>query len=306
MRDRMRLLTFLAGCVLALLYSPEARCQTGAVALVEELRGYVLLRSGTAESVRLKTRLDFARRLYPDDVLSCGRGARLSIRIGGEVKPIKCPGSFTVQRPPALPDRLQSALDAYGRIGGRHRHSTNFRPMLVSPPRPYNVRPDGFVIRWRPTKRRCRADLSVETPDGEVLWRKEGVDARAGSTAPSAARQALRDYRAKNGAATLLLKLNDSCDNLDESAFSLLTTERERALTEELAAWDKEAARVLAHLGRSSVYLNYEMFTEAAEEYEAALALAPLSRELLDAAIDAQRRAGNDDRADALSRRLRD
>jgi hypothetical protein len=60
----------------------------------------------------------------------------------------------------------------------------------------------------------------------------------------------------------------------------------------------------MRHLGRASIFSRYRVFPQAAEEYEAALNVAPNSQHLLERASLAHRLTGNSNREEELNRRL--
>ena len=59
------------------------------------------------------------------------------------------------------------------------------------------------------------------------------------------------------------------------------------------ASADRESDQGFRSIGRAYVYSKFGMFNEVADEYEAALRIAPRSRSLLIAVVIAQHRTGN-------------
>ena len=283
----------------------QALTQQRAGAIVERISGAVLLKQN-GKQIRLNAKADVARVLYVGDGVYCEKGARLSLRIGSKTTELdERSGWFTIPpRVSSQSDPHQKAIDEYGRIGGRDKGFIS-NSTVYSPSDKSVVMPELFVIRWTPLKRRCVASFVIQKPDGQELWRQDKVNGASGSLISAAARQALMNYRAKVGAATLLLKLKDSCGNDDQETFRLLSAASEESLKGELAFWDHEPDKLIAHLGRASVFGRYSIFPQAAEEYEAALAAAPKSHDLLLRTISAHRRTGNRARANQLEKRLR-
>lgn len=291
-------------CVFVALARPyNAAAQEGATALVEEIRGTAFWRRNDgAKRERLDPKSDKARRLYPGEQVLCLRGSLLRLRIGGEPRTAPVARWYTI--PPlssSRSDPIRIMLDHYGGPSGIDRAS----PIQVfSPPQYGAARLRPFVIRWMPTAAGCTFSLLIQDVVGNRIWRKHDVDGAAGSLSDPSAEQDLEEYRAKNGQAELTLTVSDSCDGSTQVSFSLLSVAKEQSLTEELAFWDKQTGTFVPHLGRASVYDRYRMFTQAAEEYEAALNVAPESRQLLLRTIAANRATGNLTRASELKKRL--
>jgi hypothetical protein len=276
-----------------------------AVAIVERLSGAVVLeQKGKAKPFRLNAKSDLARTLYAADRVHCEPGGKLTLRIGNRVTELdERSGWFTISRPASdKSDQIQKAIAEYGRIGGRKKGGGPLA-LVYSPANESGVMPEIFVLRWIPLTRKCSASLIIQEPGGKQLWRQDNVDGKVGSLDSTLAREALNSYRAKVGAGTLFLRLTDSCGHADQSRFDVLSLQDEQSLKKELVSWNDETNKLIAHLGRASVFTSYEMYPQVAEEYEAALALAPQSHDLLAKTIDAQHRSGNQARADELEKR---
>ena len=61
---------------------------------------------------------------------------------------------------------------------------------------------------------------------------------------------------------------------------------------------------ILKHTGRAYIFDSFKLINEAADEYEAALRVAPESTPLLLAAISEHQQTGNKAREEALRKRL--
>jgi hypothetical protein len=300
----IRIPTLCASAVVVLVLPFMAICQEGSAGFVEEIRGPVFLRqSAGAKAIRLDPKADVARRLYPGEQVRCDRRAILRLRLGRKIKNVGAgTGWFTIPRATrSRADALQRALDEYGRTGGRERGE----PLQVFSPSAHSVvMPRLFVIRWIPGTAKCTVSLAIRETEGKDVWRQNDIDGSSGSLDSDAARQALTIYRAGVGQGPLLLRLADSCANETLVSFSLLSVKSEAALKEELAFWDKRTGSLMLHLGRAYVFDRYKIFPKAAEEYEAALKVAPQSRELLIRTILAHRSTGNFARREQLTKRL--
>jgi hypothetical protein len=292
--------------IMALICSGVAAAQTASTALVEKISGGAYIRhDAQAKPVKLDPHADLARRLYPGEQVRCEQGGFLRLRVGGKLRDINGPsGWFMIPRAgPGQSDPLQKVLDEYGRRGGRDRGDKLPALIVFSPSDRSVVRPDLFVIRWTQTKE-CELSVTIQDADGNQIFHQERVSGAAGVLTSNTARQALRKYRRVSGVGPLALVLADSCGADAKLAFSLLTSTDEKVLSKEIARWQREPGKLTRHLGRAEVLARYGMFPEAATEYEAALAQAARSIELLTRTIVAQRQIGNMQRARELTRRL--
>jgi hypothetical protein len=278
--------------------------QRPAGAVIKHLSGSVILKEN-GKQVRLKEKVDDARRLFVGDRVYCEKGAKLTLWVGGkppmELELDEYSGWYVIRRPGS--PEVQKALNAYGSIGGRDRAGFTI-PILYSPANESSVVPGRFMLRWAPLGQSCVVSFVIQESGGREVWRQEGIDGASGLLSPDTARQALAGYREEKPSAVLQLKLTDTCGDEDQVTFTLVSAASEKSLDAELMAWPANTNDLITHLGRASVFVDYEMFPEAADEYEAALRLAPNSHDLLKRTIDAERRIGNRARAKALQAHL--
>jgi hypothetical protein len=283
--------------------SPGVFSQARVAGIIREIHGPVFWRKTRHSKVsnRLDPRLDQARILYVNEELRVGRGgkARLILCSGPKDIPPTL-GWFKVSVSSECPNR--SALEAYGRLGGSDRNS--FDTPIFSPADHSVVSPDRFVIHWMPGVARCTFTFAIRPRDGKAIWEAERIDGRLGSLDSDQARQAIRKYRADGEIAPLHLVLTDSCGNQSDVTFSLLPEKREAALKEDLGRWDRNSDVLMGHLGRAHVFESYRMFSDVAEECEAALKIAPESRDLMKRTIVAHRETGNSLREEELKKSL--
>lgn len=278
-------------------------------AIIEEFSGVVLLKHD-GKQVRLNAKTDLVKRLYPGDSIRCTKGSKAKVSIGGKKHELdENSGWFVisdvvVSRSDLRQKQIQLAINEYGRIGGRNRRIDR-RSIVFSPADESVVDPESFIIRWIPAKKNCVGTIEIQNSGGDILWQEKNVDSATGELKSDAARQALERYRDASDVATLRLKLNDSCRNTDHTDFTLLSISEEDSLKEELKLWDSDGESLMNHLGRAAVFYRHRMFSNVAEEYEQALALAPMSRDLLLRTIDAQSFIGNLTRAKELQRAIR-
>ena len=296
---RVRCLTLLVVVGLLPVCVPGQERATGAI--VEKLSGSVILKQNGKET-KLNARSDIGRDLHVGDIVSCQKDAKLTLRAGSRTLELdEYSGAYTIVAPDS--PKFKKVVDAYGRTGGRDRGGFTV-PILYAPANESSVVPDQFVLRWAPLKQSCVISLIVHDAKGQELWQQSKVDGAIGSLNSDALHQALIGYREKKPTAVLQLDLADTCGDEDRVTFSLLSLADEKSLKEELGGWAGEQDQLMVHLGRAAVFFEYQMFPETAEEYEAALALAPESQSLLKRTIDAERRIGNRARAKALASQL--
>ncbi len=296
--------TLAAVAVLLCTCQVRAQQRGEVVGIVQELQGTVLMRAaGAKEQTTLNVGRDRGRAVYPGESFRCQKGAMLRLHLGGQSKVINGPSPwFKVASDADEADRYRQAYKEYVRIGGRPRGD---RPPVFSPANNGAVMPASFVIRWNPRPRARRVTLTIRDSQDEEVWRQEAVDNRANSLVSEAARRALARHRDLGGDETLkLIWQDDSGGDGYTTVFSLLSTKDEETVGAELAGWEAESDPLMRHLGRAFVYRVNWMFPQAADEYEAALKVAPASRDLLQRTILAQRDTGNHVRVDELQSRL--
>lgn len=281
----------------------EINAQEGGAGIVEEIRGTALWRrNANAKPKRLDPKLDTARLLYPGEQVRCLRGSSLRLSLGQKPRIVPPTAWYTIPR--VAFSRLapiKRMLDDYGRRSGRDRAGE----IIVFSPSDHSVvlmKP--FIIRWVPSAAGCSFTLLIQDAGANKVWRKDDVEGASGSLNDALAERALIEYRAKGGRGPLTLIVNDSCGSMTRLNFSLLTTENEKSLKEDLFFWDKQTGTFVPHLGRASVYNRYGMFSQAAEEYDAALKEAPYSLHLLLRTVSAHRVTGNFTRVGELKNQL--
>ena len=290
-----------AMAIFLLVSSGEVYSQGRVAGILRELHGVAYLKKDSkAKEIQLDIHRDQARILYVGEQVRSGRGGVLRILLCGGEKTLRGRSAwFTISVAEECPNR--KAFEEYGRVGGRERGQQS---QVFSPTNHSATTPDLFVIRWFPGTAKCTVSLAIKEIDGKTRWQEDDIDGKLGLWDSPKARQALTEYRAEGEEAPLLLRYTDSCANRIDVTFSLLSAKSEASLRGELASWDKDTVKLMAHLGRAYVFESYNEFPEVAEEYEAALKLVPESRDLLIRTILAHRRTGNLAREEQLIKRL--
>lgn len=296
-------LTVVFACLLAVSFPLQSSAQEAGI--LEEMRGRAYWkRDAHSKEIRLSSQRDKGRLLHAGERIRCDKGGRLLLQLYNRRMRIRCPSDwFPIPHvPPSLTNLARQALEEYGRTGGRDRGMS----VIYSPSNRSKVKPATFELRWAIKKLSHAFTVAVKeiNPRGQEILRLNVRDGTSGRFASDEARRALAQYRTMRGHGPLLLLILDGEREIDTVSFSLLSVQDEATLEQELAFWDKERKGLWRHLGRASAFIRQRMFIDAAEEYEAALAQAPESIDLLKRTIGAQRRAGNFAREEELVQRL--
>lgn len=288
----------LALCLLLLL-PLSAAAQERDAGIVERIVGRVSWRKNDgAAAVALRRASDTARRLHVGESVRAERGGTVVLILCDGRRELRAPsGWFKIQEESAC--RGGEALAEYGDIGGRDRGAEE--SPFISPADGGVIRPSAFTLRWEPTPALASFAVRVEKAGAEV-WSARVADGRKGVLASAEARRALARARAEGGSTTLVLKVEGA--DVAPVTFGLLGSEAERELDRQLAKWDADPSPLMRRLGRAAAFVRLHMFTDAAAEYEAALALFPSSRDLLTRTICAQAEASNGPRRRELMKRL--
>lgn len=271
---------------------------------VEKISGDVRWKSDKdAAETKLDPNQDIGRRLYAEERLKCGAGAVLEVYLYNKDEKIPCPsGWFPIPEvPPSYSSMKQKALEEYGRIGGRERDKNRgvFEPSDES-----KAIAAQFQIRWVPqVVMRSFSLVALEKTPREI-WTEEITEGSTGVLVSETARTALQKFQTESGEGELILKWKDNSGQTGTLRFSLLSSAQKTEMKSDLGNWDQEREGILRHIGRASVFAKYRFFSQAAEEYEAALKLAPESRDLLRRTVDAHERTGNFARMEELKKRI--
>lgn len=278
---------------------------------VEEVRGGANLRKGELK-VKLDPKRDLRRALHPGEVVWTDHGGYLRLRLCSNLadknckpKEITSTSEFRIEaRPPAQTDderKHQEAAQELGRSGGR---AMGVLSPFFSPAPDSAVRPSTLVLRWIRSRELSSFLVSIRDQSHQRLWEKKIANGGAGSLDSNELKQILTRFRDQHTKGLLILEVEDKNLIGSQARFSLLTALDEKNLQQELAEWDQETDVLMRHLGRAHAFFLKDMFTEVAEEFEAALWETPDSRDLLLRTIQAHRDTGNIARAEILKRRL--
>jgi hypothetical protein len=170
------------------------------------------------------------------------------------------------------------------------------------------VLPDRFIIRWIPRKGVQDLWLRIRDQSDAQLWPQDNgrgieVPSAAGELISEEARKTLAKYRRVGEREPLTLVVVDSKGNELDAEFSIVSEQDEEALKKELGVCSSQPG-LMKYICRAYYFRQLKLYAEAADEYEAALKLAPESVDLQLRAIAAHRLTGNYAREQELVRQL--
>lgn len=260
-----------------------------------------LQKNGSKIVSQLTSSRDVALGLSAGDRVQCNGAGTMEVLVSSGTRKISASdGWFAI--PPLPPDPAYPKADAviaqslmsYGRAGATRGPSADSR--ILWPTANSAVLPDRFTIRWAPAPQKIELAVMSEAKDVTV-WGPTQVEGGIGSFKSGALSSALAAYKLKTGSPSLILTLTiANSSDWEEVHFSLLTARQDQDLNAQLDFWEKHTDGLALRLGRGYSYSRFNLFADAAEEYESALSSAPESRSLLEDAIQADRLAGRPSR----------
>lgn len=283
------------------------------VGIVLEVHPPVFLISNTeGKEILLDSSRDKGRLLYPGQSLRCGSGGSLRLQMNGDVKDLaESDGKFVITENTKLEEGFQlnekqklinEALQCYGQRGGTR--DIGISPMILCPASGSVVRSSHLVIHWIPFNSEKTVTIKIQTESGLELWRQERIAGTVGVLDSDDARKKLISYQTGGGQQEMSLSMTDPDGNELRVTFTLLPLTAEQEFDHELSLWEEETNDLVRCVGRTYTFNRYHMFFEVTQEYEAALAIAPKSMDLLQAAIAAHHRIGNYIREEELKKRM--
>ena len=288
-------LVFVATAIVSLLATAHATNDQNVAGIIEQIhcRAELMQRSGH-NPVRLDAKRDIGRSLFPGESVLCTSPGTMQLLVFGRVVKINQPGipyPIPYIRPQHLSDEeqmRQSALEDYSRRGGRERSGGE--------PEGASVTPKFFYILL-PVNQGGPVSVSIQNKTGKEIWHGS-VTSSTGLLESTGASDAVGQYQQSGGGQlTVLISQNGKQQQIN---YFVLSREAEKQLEAALAVWDGEPSGLMQHIGRASVFSDALLFEAAGREYEAALADAPESGDLRQAAVEEYRRAGDDNRANNL------
>jgi hypothetical protein len=197
---------------------------------------------------------------------------------------------------------IPCALRRLGIVGATRGRAANSR--ILWPADGSAALPETFAIRWTPVRQKITLSILTETKD-LTLWGPAETDGGAGELKSEAVASVLAEYKKQPGNQGLILTLTigDSGD-WEETHFTVVKGQQQQQLTAQLDYWNKNSDGLAQHLGRGYSFSRHKLFSEAADEYDAALKSAPGSRYLLEDALQANRLAGRAPRVKELESQM--
>lgn len=273
------------------------------VGKIIDLRGTARLKQVNGK-VDTLTEKNFARNLQPNQKLRLDRSGQIQIILCDGTRPtIPSDKWYTVPSTvicsPPTDSPIQRVLGKYFNIGARHRGQDSFILFPIESKEVVDIiRPETAVFRWASSTAKVNLSVSVIGVEN-TTWNKNNVSGEDGSFTDDDLKAFLKDVREKYPAAKLQLKIRTTLNTENTATFQLLTKEKEESIQQEIANL-KEEKELLSHLFSAEIYLRYNLFIEAANEYEEALKLSPESIELLRDTATTEEQAGNLKRSDEL------
>jgi hypothetical protein len=263
--------------------------------------------------VHLDDSQDIGRILYSGQMLRCGHGGALRLQLNGVIKDlIESDGYFMIptnlkkEQDTILSEKqriIKEALWDYGRVAGT-RGLSKSSSIFIYPVHGCAVRPSQFVIQWLLPAVTGTVSIKIQKESSIELWRQGKIDVSEGRLDSNEAKKKMIDYQATGEQQGMILSVTDREGNEIRTNFSLLSIQAEKELKRELSLWEEESSPLLRYIGCAYTFNHYHMFYESAQEYDAALGIAPKSYDLLKAAINAHHRIGNFVHEEELKKQL--
>lgn len=308
---------FLTGAGILALLIGRAAAQDVAVAVISKMHGPVTLqepgitKGKSSDPIPLHENTDIGRLLYPKDKITCEAGGTVTIHI--DPTAAKAPdqrtecdkASHTVTAPDALAlysQRGRGPLATFGNyvIAGGPKGTES---PIYSPADKSVVGTDSFEIHWRTLPPLATFTAILADANGKELARAEKVSGGSGTLDPAPFRRALSAFPAVDSAAEFRLTFKPESGAEQHVVFGVLTQEQQHQLDGAIAGVGSTSG-LLAYLQRAAVYDSFRMYNAVAAEYNAALKDAPESLMLLRAALTANSRTGDLQRARAIRDKL--
>jgi hypothetical protein len=257
-----------------------------------------IIEAGTTAVKDLARPRDTHRPVATGDRLRCVNAGQIVVNQGPTRKIITKKDDWVQLRPSPILNAIVQSSDLAGTRAGDEQP-------IYSPPSGGAARAGDFAIRWNPWPGVRNVTVSVWLKGSRDKLCCDGtLDGTTGSLERPDLCEALAKLRDREPEdRKFVVNITGSPLNDFGVVFSLLSAVEEVQLENELAAWDGRG-ELLRHLGRAHVFSNYKLFTEAAQESQAALALAPTSPYLLAESINAEDATENAVRVAELKRRL--
>jgi hypothetical protein len=271
---------------------------------IENIRGKVTLLSARG-SQTLDPDRDRGLILNSGDKLDCPSGSVATGFLTGPSLDLKTPvnlcGKQIFAAEPTQKGVSAEAVTKLQQYALAGRSKGNENP-IFSPPDHGSVLAEKFIIQWR-TRPPLDNFTAVLQDGGTEIAHVSDVDGTTGELDSPVLRHAVvsvRNASSPTDELRLLLRFGNGSQQI--STFTVLSAPEESRLQEELA--EVPGAELFKFVERAAIYDSFHLYDQVASEYESALALAPESRSLLRAAMQAYSQVGNLRRARELRDKL--
>lgn len=283
------------------------------IGIVRSVSGPVVLTPATGAATKKAIHLtssSVSRPLYDGDTVQADPQGEVTVAISGRTRTIALKANQPVQLHADHPateteQRLDFAIKNFG-AAGASRQNTG---LLWWPADGASIRAHGFEVRWNPSPAVENYTLTLRKENGEAVWTSEPMASELPGLPPeqeTALEQLFLQQQNDTASQSYTLTLASKSQGETRASFSLLSKAEEARIAAELQEWDKtQSDPLLRALGRAATLKSANLTCELAEEYQAALRLAPDSIALLHAALGATRATGNVVRSRELALQLR-
>lgn len=265
------------------------------VAIVHSLDGKAWVKNAKDASPSL---LKNNQELYAGQWISCSKGCR-------ELIISQCKLNLPVAHVPTWKQIL--AVNCFSNYGTRGGRSKGEGPSIISPKESERLRYQRLSLRWLPFPPTTQLKISLKISLGEMIWGSEIIDGSKGSYRSSSLTAALKKVQAQNNQVALVFNLDDGKNPIQRVKFYIISSDDEKELNSGLTSLNSESNLILRAAGRGALFSEYELYTDAAREFERGLLLAEQQRadrqtlvELISLSIQANYLAYNDDRVKEL------
>jgi len=296
-------MTRAVSALLSLCFIVLAHAQEGSrkhVGKITEVKGEAYLEE-EGESRRL-TASDKGTLLFAEQKLRCGAKCRVDFYVGSTPEKIIDGETYLIpnvpaRRPEGSRDRVTAGSETRG-----------LNDILLAPPEKGVgfVRPESFKFRWLTSKSNI-SPLTISLngcKTDDLVWSESNIDYQRGSYAPQRVIELLKQRQKPKSATELeVVVSSDSLTSKQRYCFEIIPASKEQLLRRELAEWDSYADSI-RHTERAQIFYNYQLYGEAADEYDMALKLSPSMDYLLAGAIKTYYLLGDAERVKDLLNRL--
>ncbi len=279
-------------------------------ARVQELKGVVYLKRKNSSSPERIKKAQTHLILRRGDSIMCGRDGRVIIELCRNRVEVAAQNQYSVSAIDLISPEANKRININDFFKRFSRERDREFILFPSDDNTSVIRPETLIIRWRQAKNpllnfsisRVTDDPFSILDDQEKIWEQEDIDGSLGELSSDKLRELLNAARRESPKQVYALVIQ-SGQEISTAKFKVLTSSEEELLLKELSQYDSDPS-IVRHIGRACVYAKQGLRIDAALEYEAVLAEAPESIEVLQAVIAVQRWAGNLKRERELISRL--